>query len=85
MGKIKALLSFSLCVGCGNSDYEITSGGLLFSPNYPERYPANTDCSNVIRAKPGQIIRLHVEKFEVGINDGGCGYELGILCEFSYC
>ena len=77
MGKIKALLSFSQCVGCGNSDYEITSGGVLFSPNYPERYPANTNCSNVIRTDTGKIIRLHFEMFVVGnFHDGECRYEL---------
>ena len=42
------------------------------SPNYPNKYPANKDCSWTIKALPGRNIKLMISHFDVDYKDYDC-------------
>ncbi|XP_072031290.1 A disintegrin and metalloproteinase with thrombospondin motifs 13-like isoform X2 [Amphiura filiformis] len=48
--------------------------GILLSPNYPDKYPANARCQTIIVVPPGNKIRLNFRGFrlEDGVSDGNC-------------
>ncbi|RZC32589.1 cubilin, partial [Asbolus verrucosus] len=48
---------------CGGNYY--SSAGVLKSPNYPNEYPTNMECSWTIHVKPGHQILLNVTDFEL--------------------
>ena len=64
--------------GCGDTNYEITSDGILVSPNYPRMYPNNEDCSNLIKVEDGKIIRISPIDFLVGRQQPTCPDSLQI-------
>ncbi|XP_023182319.1 neuropilin and tolloid-like protein 1 isoform X1 [Xiphophorus maculatus] len=69
-------------------------GGLFTSPNYPNKYPPNTECVYILEAPPRQCIDLHFEdnysiesswecKFDnIEVRDGPFGFSpiLGRYC-----
>ena len=57
------------CLGCGDTNYEINEiNSDLKSPLYPGKYGNNEDCSNVVRLKKGQRIRLVFITFDVAFD-----------------
>ena len=57
---------FFLLAGCGG---EIGAGSRqLQSPNYPNKYPDNKDCSWIITASFGFSVVLDFETFKVRYN-----------------
>ena len=57
------MIFFFLLADCGG---EINAGsGKLQSPNYPNNYPENKDCSWIITASFGFNVALDFENFEV--------------------
>nr|XP_039268068.1 cubilin-like [Styela clava] len=59
--------------GCGGS---LTStSGTITSPNYPNTYPANTDCEWVIDVGKGSTVVIEFEVFEIEEEE---------VCEFDY-
>ncbi|ELT96541.1 hypothetical protein CAPTEDRAFT_57489, partial [Capitella teleta] len=44
----------------------IQSEGNLISPSYPNRYPANKYCKQIIRAPPNSVIAIRFHKFDLG-------------------
>lgn len=63
---------------CGGTYF--TSKGVLQSPNYPNNYPHNKECTWIISVPTGQQIKLNVTDFNL---EGGsrCYYDyLEIRC-----
>jgi len=68
------------CVAvCGGTYY--TSKGTLQSPNYPDNYPNNKDCTWIISVPTGQQIKLNVTDFSMEGHSRFCHYDyLEIRC-----
>jgi hypothetical protein len=68
------------CVAvCGGTYY--TSKGTLQSPNYPDFYPNNKDCTWIISVPTGQQIKLNVTEFNMEGYGKYCRYDyLEIRC-----
>lgn len=72
------LLGFSLCFnfylffsGCGG--YLHTSRGVITSPNYPQNYSPNLNCSWHVVVATGSIIAVHFEEpFQIKSEDTSC-------------
>ena len=56
--------STSCCqdVSCGFADVNV---GLLLSPNYPNDYQNNLECTHQLSAEPGKFITVEFESFDV--------------------
>jgi hypothetical protein len=63
---------FCLAV-CGGTYF--TSKGTLQSPNYPNYYPHNKDCTWIISVPTGQQIKLNVTDFSLEGRSGRCPYD----------
>ena len=54
--------------GCGNQSFEISdipeSGLVLIIGNYPLIYPRYELCSNIVRVKEGQLLRVRIESLD---------------------
>lgn len=66
---IKLFMSFS---GCGGI-FQATSGE-IHSPNYPEPYNNNTDCSWIIQVDHSHRIRLNFTDFDIE-DHHSCNYD----------
>ena len=53
--------------GGGNKNMIITIANItdITSPNFPENYPNNMDCTWIIKASSDEKIELHLEGFEL--------------------
>ena len=52
---------------CGGTDYKNgTVGTIITSPNYPNQYPKDEDCSTIITLEKGQNVTLAFLYFDVG-------------------
>ena len=49
-------------VSCGFANVEV---GLLLSPNYPNNYPNDLECTHQLSTEPGKMITLEFESFAV--------------------
>ena len=52
----------SVDVSCGFADVKV---GLLLSPNYPNDYQNNLECTHQLSAEPGKFITVEFESFDV--------------------
>ena len=52
----------SVDLSCGYADVNY---GLLLSPNYPNNYQNNLECTHQLSAEPGKMITLEFESFAV--------------------
>lgn len=57
----------SLKTVCGG--YATAKQGVISSPNYPENYPNNLDCTWAIKTKPGRTFTFWFENLNVTSND----------------
>jgi len=64
----------SLPGGCGG--HYISESGVIQSPNYPDLYPANSDCEWLIDTQAGNTVNLYFEQFAL---EGS-----GTYCYFDY-
>lgn len=39
------------------------------SPRYPENYPLNISCTYHLIGRPGEVVRIHFEQFEMSRGD----------------
>ena len=49
-------------VSCGFANVEV---GSLLSPNYPNNYPNDLECTHQLSTEPGKMITLEFESFSV--------------------
>ncbi|CAH1246044.1 OVCH1 [Branchiostoma lanceolatum] len=60
--------------GCGNPTVLSGDSGTFTSPEYPNRYPNNAECSWTITVTPGKIVKISFERFSLEVS-GTCNYD----------
>ena len=57
----------NLLEACGRNQPLIlsNSSGRIVSPNYPEEYPSNQDCSWLVQVEQGYVVKLRVDHFKL--------------------
>lgn len=53
----------------GNIDLKQNDKYEIMSPNFPEEYPSNSNCSWVVSVPPGHQIAFHFDQFEIERHD----------------
>lgn len=71
--------------GCGG--YLHANRGIITSPNYPETYPPNLNCSWHVLVQSGLTIAVHFEQpFQIPNRDSSCNegdyLVVGLVCYF---
>ncbi|XP_072051593.1 neuropilin-1-like [Amphiura filiformis] len=57
--------------------------GILESPNYPDKYPANAMCQTIIVVPPGNTIQLNFRGFRLeDAYYGGCPYDKLVVVDY---
>ena len=59
--------SLSLRTVCGG--YVTSSRGHLTSPNYPQPFPANTECQWVVSMSPATLIQFQFTDLDLGMSE----------------
>ncbi|XP_066304567.1 uncharacterized protein [Branchiostoma lanceolatum] len=60
--------------GCGNPTVLSGDSGTFTSPEYPNRYPNDAECSWTISVTPGKIVKISFERFSLEVS-GTCNYD----------
>lgn len=55
---------FNITAGSGCGGQLIEKKGHFESPDFPGKYPDNTDCFWIVTIKPGQELRIHFDSFQ---------------------
>lgn len=81
----KLILLVSSWEGCGG--YLHANRGIITSPNYPETYPPNLNCSWHVLVQSGLTIAVHFEQpFQIPNSDSSCSQGdylvVGLVCYF---